>query len=123
MCDFCDNPNVVRRYQCLDFTAASKDAGVLYQKTRDSLPTNVVFHSTSYWAACPECVRYVDAEDIEGLLNHVAATSNAQRLELAARKAFLIHARHMYSLFFKNRIRVESVPVDSSRSSPQGETP
>lgn len=97
VCDFCDRPNVVRRYQCMDFDAESADAGVLYGG-----PTNVVLHSTSYWAACAECGRYVDAEDLDGLLKHASAVLGAQ-----GNIPFLIHARHAYALFFKNRIRVK----------------
>jgi hypothetical protein len=114
---------VVRRYQCCDFNAESKDAGFVYAKPDGTEPVNLVLDSKSYWAACAECARYVDAEDIDGLVKHVAAAFNTQAIPQPHRKALLIHFRHTYALFFKNRIRVESVPVDSSRSSPQGETP
>jgi hypothetical protein len=38
-CDFCSSKNVVRRYQCMDFYAESKNAGVRYDGT------NLVLHS------------------------------------------------------------------------------
>lgn len=98
-CDFCSNPNVERRYQCMDFNAESEDAGVLY--VRRSGPTNVVLQSMNYWAACAECCRYVEAEDLDGLWKHAVEALHAED-----NLPFLIHARHTYALFFKNRIRV-----------------
>ena len=85
----------------MDFDAESADAGVLYGGAGNG-PTNVVLHSTDYWAACAECGHYVDAEDLDGLLKHASAILGAQK-----NIPFLIHARHTYSLFFKNRIRVK----------------
>lgn len=98
ICDFCDSPDVVRRYQCTDFDAGSKDVGVLYPRPD---PTNLVLHSISYWAACAECARYVDAEDLDGLLKHVTAA-----FHVPSSHPVRIHLRHAYTLFFKNRIRV-----------------
>lgn len=108
-CDFCSNPNVVRRYQCMDFNAESEDAGVLYcGLPRDPAPTNVVLASTSYWAACAECGRYVDAEDLDGLLKHVCAALNVPAFHPVG-----IHLRHAYELFFKNRIRVKEPAAET----------
>lgn len=97
ICDFCNSPAVVHRYQCMDFKAASADAGVLY-----SGPTNLVLHSHDYWAACAECACYVDAEDLEGLVRHACAAFG-----VPVSHPFVRHARHTYALFFKNRIRVK----------------
>jgi hypothetical protein len=106
-CDFCSSHQVVRRYQCMDFEAESKSAGVLYVEPEATSPTNVVLRSIDYWAACAECSRYVDAEDIEGLLKHVdLALDSQRRLSPSKREAFLAHTRHAYTLFFRNRIRV-----------------
>lgn len=100
-CDFCSNPKVVRRYQCMDFKSESKDAGVRYGKT------NLILDSLNFWAACAECARYVDAEDIEGLLGYIAEAHDINHtLDPARRSVFLRHARYTYKLFFQNRIRV-----------------
>ena len=100
-CDFCSSANVIRRYECIDFNAESRDAGVLYDGT------NVVLRSTSYWAACAECSAYVEREDLDGLLRHVITVFQAQeRLNPLQLITFASHARHSYQLFFRYRIRV-----------------
>lgn len=105
-CDFCSNPNVVRRYQCMDFNAESEAAGVMYDGTRSTVgPTNLVLHSKSYWAACRECARHVDAEDLDGLLMHVIETL-LRDTKGDVRSKLIRHCEHTYKLFFKNRIRV-----------------
>lgn len=105
-CDFCDSLSVVKRYPCKDFDAESKDVGVLFVK--DGETTNVVLASTDYWAACAECVKYVDDGDIDGLIKRVAIC-----FKLQWNKPFLVHLRHMYEMFFKNRIQEVS---DASRT-------
>jgi hypothetical protein len=86
----------------MDFYAESKNAGVRYEGT------NLVLHSLDYWAACAECAAYVDAEDVEGLLNHaVAALDTSRRLDGVKRAVFIRHTRYAYELFFRNRIRVK----------------
>ena len=104
ICDFCDSPKVVRRYQCMDFKAESADAGLLHCRLDASglQLTNVVLDSMSYWAACAACARYVDAEDLDGLVTHACAGLNVAEHNLVVR----VHLRHAYKLFFKNRIRV-----------------
>lgn len=107
-CDFCSNHQVVRRYQCMDFAAESKAAGVMYDKVYDKFgPINVVLRSYNYWAACAECASFVDAEDLDGLLRHVVKTlCGPTRMHGKPRGDFIRHARYTYELFFKNRIRV-----------------
>jgi hypothetical protein len=103
-CDFCSNPRVVRRYQCMDFDAESKDAGVLYNGTRDTTgPTNLVLHSMDFWAACEMCARYVDEENIDGLLGYVTTVLCARGYRVSADT--VLHMRHTYELFFRNRIQ------------------
>lgn len=105
-CDFCSNPKVVKRYQCMDFNAESKDAGVLAMD-KDGVPTNVVLHSMNYWAACEACAKLVDANDLEGLVKHATETLNRDRSMSPIAFAFFVqHTRHSYTLFFQNRIRV-----------------
>jgi hypothetical protein len=100
-CDFCSSPDVVRRYQCMDFDSESKDAGVLYDGV------NLDLHSTNYWAACAECAKLVDAEDIDALLERaVKALEVKTRLRPRRYVAFKSHVRHSYELFFKHRIRI-----------------
>lgn len=108
-CDFCDSLSVVKRYSCKDFDAESRDVGVLFVK--DGEPTNVVLASTDYWAACAECAKYVDDEDIDGLIKRVAICQKTANIP------FLVHLRHMYEMFFKNRIQEVS---DASGTEPTG---
>jgi hypothetical protein len=108
-CDFCSNQKVVRRYQCMDFDAESKAAGVIYYGTRDTPgPTNLVLASQNYWAACADCAGFVDAEDIEGLMRHVTRTlvDADEALDPIRRIQVIAHMRHTYKLFFRYRIRV-----------------
>lgn len=110
-CDFCSSPNVVRRYQCMDFKAESKSAGVLYDGTKTTVgPTNLVLSSRSYWAACAECSRFVDAEDIEGLLKYVTKVliDASGGFSPYRRQQLILHLRHTYELFFRTRIRVKA---------------
>jgi hypothetical protein len=111
-CDFCSAETVVRRFECLDFDAESKDAGVVYN---DKLvgPTNLVMHSISYWAACETCSKPVAEEDLDGLVGHSVMTFFCRGYRLSVDAAR--HIRHTYALFFKHRIRVkESSEVSGS---------
>jgi hypothetical protein len=104
-CDFCSSPNVVHRYQCCDFDSASKDVGIMFV-TPEGL-TNAALASYDYWAACATCKRYVDAEDLDGLLVHVIdALGVAKWPDMGKRHFFIRHCEHTYKLFFAHRIRV-----------------
>jgi hypothetical protein len=108
-CDFCDSREVVRRYQCMDFIAESKKAGVIYDGTRDTLGrTNLALNSRNYWAACAPCASFIDMEDIEGLLKRVTEVliDTPGGFSTFRRQQLIKHMRYMYELFFKNRIRV-----------------
>jgi hypothetical protein len=91
----------------MDFDAESKSVGVLYADPAAG-PTNVVLASKNYWAACAGCARYVDAEDIDGLLKYVTENliDASGGLSPFRRLLLIRHLRHMYELFFKYRIRV-----------------
>lgn len=110
ICDFCDSPSVVRRYECMDFRAESGSVGVLYATPEG--PTNLVMQSRDYWAACAECARFVDAEDVEGLLKRVTEVlvdaGDGFKGSPLQRQKLIKHLRHTYELFFKTRIRVEA---------------
>jgi hypothetical protein len=110
ICDFCSSPNTVCRYQCVDFESESKSAGVLYDGSGTTVgPTNLVFQSIDYWAACAACASFVDAEDIDGLLEYVTKTLLDEKdscLTPLRRIQIIQHLRHTYELFFKTRIRV-----------------
>jgi hypothetical protein len=112
ICDFCSSPETVHRYQCMDFASESKTAGVMYDGTRATIgPTNLVLNSINYWAACADCRKLVDVEDIEGLLNRVKRVlidADPNPLRPERRKQVIRHLRLTYELFFKTRIRVAS---------------
>jgi hypothetical protein len=90
----------------MDFDSEGKDAGVLFFKGSDPVPTNPVLASSNFWAACANCAAFVDAEDIDGLWNYAGARWKLSNP--AANIGFQIHLRHTYELFFANRIRVAS---------------
>ena len=105
-CDFCSNPNIVRCYHCMDFLAESEKAGVLYAHPEG--PINVKFESVSYWAACAECARFVDDEDIDGLIVHAVTTLCKDRdIGDVQKQNFIRHLEYVYALFFKTRIRIQ----------------
>ena len=120
VCDFCNSPETVCRYQCMDFPAESVAAGVLYNGTAVTTgPTNLILNSRSYWAACVACSRFVDAEDIDGLLNHtkkVLIDVSYRNGDPLWRKNVIRHLRLTYELFFKSRIRI-------AEDSPGGRSP
>jgi len=110
-CDFCSSHAVVHRYQCMDFQAESKNAGVLFDGTLSTVgPTNLVFQSRNYWAACADCAYYVDREDLEGLLAHTKKVLIDPDWKLQhdthRRHQLMKHLRYTYEIFFKTRIRV-----------------
>jgi hypothetical protein len=87
-CDFCSDGNVVKKYRCMNFDAESR---------------NVVLHSISYWAACDQCSRLVDEEDLDGLMGYVVTAFRARGYKVSTNTVH--HLRLTYELFFKNRIR------------------
>lgn len=93
----------MRRYQCADFNAASEDAGILYPTNEG--PTNVVLQSISYWAACEMCAENVDKENIDALVGYVMLAFNVQGYAASAK--LIQNLRHVYTLFFKHRVRDE----------------
>lgn len=111
-CDFCSSRPVVRRYQCMDFEADSMSAGVLFDGTQNTVgPTNLIFQSRNYWAACTTCASFVDAEDIAGLLSQAKRMLIDRDWQLQRdthrRHQLIRHLRYTYEMFFKTRIRVE----------------
>jgi hypothetical protein len=105
-CDFCSDKNVARKFECMDFEAESKDAGVIYNGTHTTGgPTNLVLKSINFWAACPVCADLVDEEDLNGLVAHAVMAFNARGQRVSVDTAR--HMRHAYQLFFKHRIRVK----------------
>lgn len=66
--------------------------------------------SIDYWAACEECKQLVDAEDIEGLLNHAVAEFEKKLDHVFRNKEELRkHLRRTYELFMQHRIRVSGM--------------
>jgi hypothetical protein len=101
LCDFCSSPAVIKRFECRDFDSASKDAGVIYPETAAATgPTNLVFASKGYWAACAPCAALVEAGDVEGLVKRVLDEFEPlrHRAELES------HLRRTYKLFLENQI-------------------
>lgn len=99
-CDFCSSRNVVRRFPCRDFDSESKDVGVHFD-TRVGPDTNLVLESKNFWAACSDCTKLVEAQDIEGLVNRALETFHphpkiAEKLR--------VHLLWTYGLFFQNRL-------------------
>lgn len=119
ICDFCSSPNVVKRFGCRDFKAASEDAGVICPSTRDTnWPTNLVFSSHDYWAACPACAGLVEARDVSALVKHVLEEYEKQeRRKHAQRHRLEKHLKLTYELFFDNWTGgTETVNRDSPES-------
>jgi hypothetical protein len=110
-CDFCSSPLVVRKFQCMDYDSNSGEAGVLYAKPKGL--TDLRFHSLSFWAACGDCERLVEAGNIAGLIDHAIKAlrkpGDSPSLEIGVR----IHLRQTYELFFRNRIRVKEEHLDA----------
>ena len=104
ICDFCNSPHVVKRFECLDFDSDSKDAGVFYLKSTG--PSHLVFKSINYWAACKGCALLVDAEELDGLVERVVEEFEKQNEPVD--EGLRMHLEQTYRLFFKNRIRVSS---------------
>ena len=49
ICDFCNSPLVVKRFECRDFDSPSEDAGVIYPVTKTTQgPTNLIFASKNF---------------------------------------------------------------------------
>ena len=66
----------------------------------------MLFKSMNYWAACVECARLVEAEDLEGLIVHAIEEFEKRNdpVSIPCRR----HLEQTYRLFFKNRIRISS---------------
>lgn len=110
ICDFCSSPQVVERFECCDFDSSSEDAGVIYPDTKTTNePTNVIFASKDFWAACEPCRILVEAGDMDGLLKRALDEFERQDGCPHPRRRMLErHLRQTYQLFFKNRIRIDS---------------
>lgn len=107
ICDFCSSPEVVKRFECRDFDSPSEDAGVIYPDTKDTDgPTNLIFASNDYWAACADCAALVEAADIDGLIRWAMDGYEERVGRSHSRRAMLEkHLRQTYRLFFQNTIR------------------
>lgn len=102
ICDFCNSPNVVKRFGCRDFKAESLQAGVVYPYTRDAVgPANLVLASYDYWAACAACAALVEARDVSTLVKYVLDEYEKQeRRKHPQRQRLEKHLKLTYDLFF-----------------------
>ena len=108
ICDFCNSPEVVKRFECCDFDSSSKAAGVIYPHTLTTDgPTDLVLASKNFWATCEECRRFVEAGDIANLIKRALDEFEKQDGYPHPRREELErHLHRTYQLFFENRIRI-----------------
>jgi hypothetical protein len=106
ICDFCDSPDVVERFQCRDFDSSSKTAGVLYPDPHfANMRTDVILASHDFWAACSECAKLVEAHDINGLVKRVMDEDERKKgRPHPMRYGLEQHLWRTYALFFRNRV-------------------
>jgi hypothetical protein len=102
-CDFCDSPLVVTRYDCRDFDSSSIAAGIIPVGPGS---IEAVLASKNFWAACAECAKFVEAEDLTGLAKYAESQFDISRMSASQLVMFRVHLRGTYKLFFENRIRV-----------------
>jgi hypothetical protein len=104
ICDFCSSPEVAGRFECRNFDAPSKNAGVMYPDAKTNTSTNLVLVSKDYWAACRICAALVEAGDLDKLVNYVLDEFERQDGYPHPQRARLEkHLRMTYRLFLENR--------------------
>jgi hypothetical protein len=100
-CDFCSSPNVVKRFDCRDFDSQ----GPLPARDKDGKPVFITLKSLSFWAACGTCSRYIEAEDLYGLLGYCLMVFSAKDYDITVGLAQ--HLKKNFEMFFANRIRIK----------------
>jgi len=88
VCDFCSTTNARWKYDAEDFQMPA-------------LPGMPVQMSRGAWAACDECRKFIDANDVSGLVNH---SITEQQVASAARAALRTILNTMYHDFIKHRL-------------------
>jgi hypothetical protein len=97
-CDFCSSLDVVRWYQCRDFDSDSKAIGIKYAGEP------VELHSVGEWASCRHCEAFIEAMDLEGLVNRACTQFNLKHPGYEIDGALRKHIAYTYELFFTNKV-------------------
>lgn len=65
VCDFCSNPKPIRTYACRDIVMLD-----------ERVPR---FDSSGEWMACADCAKFIDADDLKGLIEYAVQCWRAER--------------------------------------------